>query len=344
MWPEIPLFHNVKKYVSQFPEVLKGNTKISYKAKVKLHGVNAGILFHFKNDTVTAQSRTQLLSEKNDNKCFAKWLKENEKDWLEVLKKYKDLYAAATGMVVWGEWVGPGIMSGVAVSNIPEKSFVIFSAEVFFSDTDSSEKSIFFIFPNMLSLFKKHSNGVCKNTYVLPWHDDLGDIEIDFADEKSLQLSLDKINHAVENIEKCDPWVKSVFGIEGIGEGLVFYPMTFCDSKEDIENFIFKAKGKKHETVQTNKPAQMSAEKASSAEDFANLVLTEARLMQGMLAISENQVEITKAKISPFLKWIEKDVQKECQDELQASNLTWNDVSKCISDKSRKWFFTKMGW
>lgn len=39
--------------------------------------------------------------------------------------------------------------------------------------------------------------------------------------------------------------------------------------------------------------------------------------------------------IKKFTKWISNDVQKETKDEMEASNLTWEQISKMLTTKAR---------
>src|SRR3990167_702915 len=89
------------------------------------------------------------------------------------------------------------------------------------------------------------------------------------------------INEQVAEVEKCDPWVKAIFEIEGVGEGLVFYPVGFHDTYDDFSNLSFKAKGTQHRVIAHSKPAQVDPSVAATAQAFADLVLPLARLEQG---------------------------------------------------------------
>jgi hypothetical protein len=156
-WTEIEGFHNVKKSVDKYPELLSGTNKVSYRAKVKLHGTNAGIQVH-PDGTVFAQSRTTILSETNDNAGFAKWVKSQEDKW-----------KACQGYVVFGEWCGPGIQKGVAVNQIPKKSFAVFAAR----PIDPYDKSLI-VEPIVLDKLV----GSIPDVYILPWYGN--EFSIDF--------------------------------------------------------------------------------------------------------------------------------------------------------------------
>src|SRR5271166_4588007 len=107
-WTEIVSFHNIYKYANSHPEILNGNPVVQYRAKVKLHGTNGAVQVH--NDgSLTVQSRTTELVPGKDNDGFAKWVYDNQKAWKN----------AEPNMIYFGEWCGPGVQQGVAVSNIP---------------------------------------------------------------------------------------------------------------------------------------------------------------------------------------------------------------------------------
>jgi len=110
-WPEIEGFHNVRKSVQKFPELLGGSTTVEYRAKVKLHGTNAAV--QVRGDKVLAQSRTQIIGPGGDNAGFAAWVESNQEEWKAA--------AAGKPMIFFGEWCGPGIMKGVAINKIPSK-------------------------------------------------------------------------------------------------------------------------------------------------------------------------------------------------------------------------------
>lgn len=329
-WPEIESFHNIRKYTKAHPEILNGNPKVSYKPKVKLHGTNAAVRV-LQDGTVLAQSRTQIITPENDNAGFAKWVKANEKAWqkacwLETL--YGDGHYVP--FMFYGEWVGPGVQKGVTVSEIPKKSFAVFAMRTFSQKAEEVDDNLL---NRHLDLYVKD----IPDTYVLDWYPQ--SIEIDWSSSaEDLQTQVNQINQWVEDVEKNDPWVEEVFNVKGTGEGLVFYPT----SKEhqgfnNFSNLCFKAKGEKHKNIKTAAPAQVDAEVAANIDQFVDMVLTDARLDQGATAVGGLDPKLT----GKFVQWVCGDVQKETQDELEASKLSWQDVSKAITTKARTWYLNK---
>lgn len=326
-WPSINGFSTLRKFFmlldlsQEFKDLVA--EPIQYKAKVKLHGTNAGIQIH-EDGTIIAQSRETLLVNGADNDGFAKWV-ETKKEELQSLRGY----------CVFGEWCGKGIQSGVAASEIPTKFFAVFGI----LELGTGK---FFAEPRKLQ-------GLCEKIpsfHILPWaswstrRSDIS-IEINWQNTaEALEETTAKINKEIEAIEACDPWVEATFGVKGTGEGLVFYPMVALE-KEDyklFENLCFKAKGEKHRVVKSSGAATVNPETAANAQEFVKLVLTEARLNQGAATTSP---EFDKKKTGVFVTWILGDVQKETQAELSASGLEWKDVQKPLTEYARKWYLSK---
>lgn len=327
-WTEIEGFHNARKYTTAMPEILNGQSKVIYRAKVKLHGMNHAVQVH--NDgAIVCQSRTTELTVKDDNAGFAKFILENKEPWHEAI-----------GYTIYGEWVGPGIQKSVALADLPKKVFAVFGARLIGDDTS------LIVDPDEL---RKLVYGI-PDVYVIPWHHTMmGEtllttrFEIDWSqsDEEVTKITT-QINQWVADVEQEDPWVKANFGIKGIGEGLVFYPVSKAHlGYANFANLTFKAKGEAHKNIKTAKPAQVNAEAAASVDAFVAMVLTDARLEQGATATALTPGVYSKAQTGKFVSWITTDVQKEAQDELAASNLTWAQVQKPLSEKARQWFLAK---
>lgn len=323
-WTEIESFHNIRKFMHAYPENLKGNSTVKYACKVKLHGTNAAVQCHL-DGKVIAQSRTTELVDGNDNAGFAKWVKENEAAW-----------NLANDLVIYGEWIGPGIQKGVAVSEIPKKCFAVFAAR----HMTQEPLDQLIVEPDQLQALVA---GI-PDVYVLPWYSEpsvrcFATVQIDWTDTaENLTVKVDQINNWVMAIEANDPWVEATFGVKGTGEGLVFYPT----SQEHLgisnyNNLVFKAKGEKHKNIKTAAPAQVDATAAASTAQFVDMVLTDARLEQGATAVA-GTLSFDMKLVGKFIAWVVADVEKETQDELTASNLTWKQVQKPVGDRARAWY------
>lgn len=158
-------------------------------------------------------------------------------------------------------------------------------------------------------------------------------------------LLLKKINRDVLIVEECDPWVKGAFDVDGLGEGLVYYPVDGSEKegaveRDQVTTLLFKAKGEKHEVVRQPKPAQLEPEVLKSIDAFVEMFVTPGRLEQGLREGCDSVLEMK--SLSSFLKWFGQDVKKESQDELLASGLEWKLVSKPVVTAARVWFVEKI--
>lgn len=314
-WPSIDNFHTVRRNSLTVMKNRFINMPIQYKGKMKLHGTNAGIAFI--KGRVYPQSRSQYITVMNDNAGFAKWVFENQ-TYFENLK--------LDGYTVFGEWVGPNIMKGTACNLIDRKYWMVFGMIDHKDELVISEPS------TIMKYFPSH-----KDIHIIPWHE--FSFTLDWTDvndciEKSTQLT-----NLIEQVELCDPLIKEIFGINGLGEGIVYYPNS--NSPFIFRNFAFKAKGLKHKVVKTKALISVDPEKITTVNEFVEMFLTENRLEQGVREVCRGELDFDKKFIGPFLGWVCKDVEKESKAELEENNLTWNDVSKNVQQTARIWFLKK---
>jgi hypothetical protein len=124
----------------------------------------------------------------------------------------------------------------------------------------------------------------------------------------------------------------------------VFYPVQVGGqappaSPDKLAQLMWKAKGEKHRTAGTKVAAQVDAAVVASVEEFVSLMVTQARLEQGLGAVCGGTRE--PKSTGAFLAWVAADVQKESQAELAASGLTWQQVEKAVQQRARVWFQKK---
>ncbi len=318
-WFEIANFHNVRRLVTQYPHLLNGDSRRKYRGKIKLHGTCSGV--EVTHDSVTPMSRSQFLSpdEGIDNAGFGKWVIEHFHHFIDI-----DVAPDST-LVIYGEWCGKGIQSGVAASQLSGKIWAVFGAKLIYGDVIE--------FINEPQRLSEIVSGI-PDTYVLPWMEN-SEIIIDWASSADeLERAIQPINDLVSHVEACDPWILENFGIRGVGEGVVYYPVG--NNVEDFKNLAFKAKGEKHKVVATKNAVVVSATVAKSCEDFAKLVLAPARLQQGIDAIGATTFEMS--KIGNFLKWCHQDVEKECGAEFDATQIDKKLLEKACSAYARTWY------
>jgi len=317
-WPSIELLHNLCRSLEKVEEV----PTLSYRAKIKLDGTNAGVQI-FSDGRVAAQSRTQIITPDNDNMGFANWVDRN-------IEFFSNL-ASSEHLTIFGEWCGKGVQKRTAISKIDRKVFVIFAIQ---SGGVNGQIAKLEIDPEKIrDLVPKHPD-----LFILPFYGDT--IPLNFSDKEQLKAQAEILNQKVQEIEAIDPWVKETFEIEGLGEGLVFYPEA-SDTVERLSysELLFKAKGEKHQVVKTKKPVQIDPEKVKSIDEFVNLFVTPNRLEQGVIEACNGEFEMK--KMGEFLKWLTGDVKKESIAELERAQLTWQEVNKPVMKAAREWYQTR---
>jgi len=324
-WTSIELLHHVRRTL-EATRVLTGDglPRVTYRAKVKLDGTNAAI--HAVADGYAAQSRTRLLTPESDNYGFAAWVHANDA-WARAL------HGQTGRAVVYGEWCGQGIQGRTAIAKADRKVFVVFAIQL---GDPSLETARLVVEPERIAAMLPDHPDV----FVLPWHGD--PVTLDFADVDALRGSAEAINAMVAAVEATDPWVSNAFGIDGVGEGVVLYPVegVVFDSdggtdRDAYAELMFKAKGEKHQVTRQRKPAQIDPEVANSIAEFVTLVVTPARLEQGLEQVGGLA---DMKRMGDFLRWFGGDVRKETAAEMEAAGLEWKQVAKALTQAAQRWF------
>ena len=234
--------------------------------------------------------------------------------------------------MVFGEWCGPGVEKGMAISEAAGKVFAVFAVR-------EGERVIYE--PALLRDLVL-GEGAPQDLFVLPWEGD--EIVVDYGSPALLEAVATALSGRVEAVEREDPWVKQTFGISGLGEGLVFYPVAVDDTAprvdpESLAALMFKAKGLKHRTAGTRTAVQVKAEVVGSVAEFVALMVGEARLQQGLAAVCGGAFDAKHT--GKFLAWVAADVRKESVAELEAASLTWAQVEKPVQMRAREWFLAQ---
>jgi hypothetical protein len=314
-WGSIELLHNLVQTLGHLNGLGQPFPVVEYRAKVKLHGTNCAV--QIAGDGVMAQSRTALLAPGADYKGFAAWVGAN-----------RDYFAALEpGLVVFGEWCGPGVEKGMAISRAATKLFAVFAIR---------RAGAIVHAPDQIRSLLPAANAPGE-LHVLPWEGP--PVTISFGDRAGLDAIASELNARVALVEHEDPWVKQALGISGLGEGLVFYPVRVDGASPNTERFeqlMFKAKGEKHRTAGTRTAVQIDPSVVASVDEFVSLMVTDARLRQGVTEACRGVRDPRATR--EFLAWVAADVRKESTAELAASGLSWEDVDKAVQSRARAWF------
>ena len=332
-FPSVEQFRSVVRRVTDHANLptLALTLTLTFTGTVKLHGTNAGIRVNFTDEEYWAQSRGRDLSMVDDNAgfCAFTWL-----NVYEILDLRKELMWAMqsvgyynmdnySGAVFYGEWCGKGIQKGVAI-NALERMFVIFGIKLLRCDgryewlPDRLVRDVV-SYDEDARIFNIFTFGSWK-------------ITIDF---NRPELSQNNLIAYTEEVEKCCP-VGKYFGVEGVGEGIVWRCIT---EPYNTDEYMFKVKGEKHSESRVKRLASMDIEKVNSIAEFADKVVTENRLQHGLEYLKENGLGLTMQHTGVFLKWLVEDCLKEETDTIEASGLTAKEVGKACGLKARVWYF-----
>jgi len=290
--------------------------QMDFTGTVKLHGTNAAICR--KNSIISYQSRNSILTIENDHYNFAKTINEIPESQLNSLF---DLISTNVNdkIIIYGEFIGKGIQSNVAISQLDHRQFVIFAIKINnkYKKLTLNIKLPEYKIYNILQAEQFH-------------------VTIDFEDLKSSQLQLEKFVTYVEN--EC-PWAK-LFNISGTGEGIVWT----ADFDSSNSSYYFKTKGTKHKISKTKKQIiEIEPEIQKSIDDFILYAVSKPRLLQGIEFFKEQHIDINIKNIGQFLKWILIDIKKEELDVVKASNLEWKVLNKYITIEAKKFYFQYIG-
>ncbi len=288
--------------------------KVTYKVKIKLHGTNAGL--RFENGKWIAQNRSRDLTLEDSNYGYAEFVSELK----QPLNQFEGTF--------FGEWAGPGIQAGDAVTKIPGKHLFIYAyvdpENILMDDPSQIEILLVKVFGEVPARIK-----------VLPWTDI--ETTFDVKDKEGMQVQIDELKTQLENtVGNIDPFIKDEFNLEGPGEGWVFYPCG--DLTPYWRDYLWKMKTERHAEVKT-KRIRVTPKKPEGVDEFVQMFFTEARMEK---LLNEHMGGVADRKnTGTWLKLIMSDVNKESGNEIAKAEFEWKDVSKYGSSAARTWFFKK---
>lgn len=291
---------------------------LAFRGTVKLHGTNAGIVLLL-DEGVQFQSRERVLTLEEDNAGFASHMSGNYDAVRVILEQVASHVEVKDHVAVYGEWCGGNIQKGVAIAELP-KMFVIFAVKI-----DGE-----WVNPEHWSHVRNEDARIF-NIQDFPTYQ----VDIDFERPHLAQERMIEITTAVE---ECCP-VGNAFGVQGIGEGVVWQPISpdFSESK-----FWFKVKGEKHSVSKVKTLAAVDVEAIKAVEEFVANVVTEARLEQGLDNLVREQLKpFEMSSLGDFIRWVVTDIVKEESDTIAASGFDQKKLNPQISNAARKWYITK---
>jgi len=122
-----------------------------------------------------------------------------------------------------------------------------------------------------------------------------------------------------------------------VGEGVVWKVAKASDIPH-LNELIFKVKGPKHSDTKVKTTVEVDVEKVANARAYADAVITDHRLEKMVEKLKEAGVDLDIKNTGAFLKLVGQDVIKEELDRLEASGLTWKDVTASVNAAAKQWW------
>jgi len=310
---------------------------LRYIGTVKLHGTNASIIEH-EDGTVSFHSKAKLLGYvkggeftlNSDNSEFAQSMFRRFEGVKHIMRRAKAESQNIYGEVIYpikvsGEFVGQGIQKGVGIAFLPKKSFFIFGLKL--GETDQELKQGW-VPVTQTETLQSNDHSIYS---IMQFDTKLVDINFN-EPEYAQNFLVDCTNE----VEECCPVSKALGITESLlGEGLVWTPVAPAYAY-DSGNW-FKSKGTKHSVSKTKSVVAIDPEKLNSIKEFVEYSVTDNRLLQGV-----SEVGLDQKLIGTFIGWINRDINKEEGDVLEASSLSMKDVGKNISNKARVFYLEEL--
>jgi len=220
-------------------------------------------------------------------------------------------------MVVFGEWAGPGVQKNVALSLLKQKIFCVFA--LLMSGPDGE---YYIVEPEKIeAILLEGDEKLPAGMFVLPWFADsrlAQPARLELPDSAATVAFLATANELTTEIDACDPFVDSVFGLRGAGEGLVWFPQTEPLTAQLMEAECFKTKGEAHMVQKLPAPAVLAPPVYDTVAQFVETFCTPQRMRQALASLDG---PVTQRR---FAYWLRDDIRKEGSPEL--GQLDWAAV------------------
>jgi len=303
---------------------------------VKLNGVHADILigpppYH----AISLHSRNRLLTLETDLNGFCAWGNTHAADILSLRKAYIARFCALNPTIsraeiegkevlIAGEWIGRGVQKhgGLGIAKVP-LTFVIISARINGAWVCDSEFAGAEFEREEARIFHVSRGGMWKE-------------RVELADLEAAETKLSEIAEQVA--QKC-PFAAS-FGIEGVGEGVVWK----VDHDPNNTNLWLKTKGKAW-APKPVAPKETQGKDVIDAEEvaFAKKVAHQRRMEQGLEWLAEMGLDVKeKGNAKEFAGWVEGDVIKEERGEMERLGLKERAVMRKVKSIAFVWYMAEV--
>lgn len=332
------------------PAWLAGTT-IRYRGTIKLHGSNCAVIVG-PDGLITTQSRTRTITPEDDFKGFARWISDKERSAFfrgraEDIRQTVRCSQHSNYVIFYGEWVGPGVMPGSALSQLTERCFVVFAT---WAGNETHGLTLYHPFKGSALIHAQKNaaherNVVCAlgifctlgySSKMLRGQTVTVYDEFVTVTDPTSRAALDaRSKELTAQVELECPLTK-ILGVAGaVGEGIVWEPIG---DHFGIPELRFKTKGKAHAVVGPKPEKTVSAELTDKINAFMSYACTQQRLEQGLEALSERSIKVDIRAMGEYLKWFSLDVQRECGDQLAEMSVDWKEVQPAVQNFARNFF------
>jgi len=303
---------------------------------VKLHGVHADILIApSPSNSISFHSRNRLLTLETDLNGFCASGTTHTADILSLREAYITRFCAlnpsisrtevvAQEVLIAGEWIGRGVQKhgGLGIAKLP-LTFVIISARINGAWVRDSEFAGVEFERKEARIVHVSRGGMWKE-------------RVELADLEDVEARLSEISEAVA--QKC-PFAAS-FGIEGVGEGVVWK----VDHDPNNTNLWLKTKGKAW-APKPVAPKETQGKDVIDAEEvaFAEKVAHQRRMEQGLEWMMDMGMDMKeKGNAKEFAGWVEGDVIKEERSEMERLGLKDRAVMRKVKSIAFVWHMAEV--
>jgi len=298
---------------------------LRFTGTIKLHGTNAGIGYNNK-DGFWCQSRSNIITPKQDNAGFAFFVESNKEYFIDIIKKIATnnmIDLDTNSLILFGEWCGTGIQKGVAISELP-RMFVAFDVKVVPNNGDA------YYIDTTLPEIPNNEERKIYNIYLFKTFS----VDINFNN-----INRDCLREIIDEVEKCCPFGKA-FGVDGVGEGVVFKHHYSPQGR-----YIFKLKGDEHKVSKEKVKIEIAPEVIASINEFCDRTITDNRLTQAIDMIFYNNpalptynAPIEMKHVQKIITWMRDDIWKEEMDVMVANKLEPNIVFSELAKRTSSMF------
>lgn len=313
---------------------------LEFRGTIKMHGTNAAIVARRDGD-FWVQSRNRVITPLSDNAGFACFAFSVKQQFDDIIAKVRNARTIADNqfVAVFGEWIGPGIQSGIGLNQLKTKHFVVFNIAVVTNGGDDYDYD--WLKQNELTQIVRSSDRptTIKDVYEFP--------------TKTIHLNLSKVDqtivdqlmaHTIEVEQECP--VAKMLGASAetgamTGEGLVWHCVT---PGYEGRQYWFKVKGEKHSKSHV---AALAVAPDSALGEKIKIVAAEVtpvwRLEQMMEETFDtlNGGEVVITRMGDFIRAVMADIVKEDLDVITSNKLELKQVGGDIARIARTFLMEK---